>query len=261
MNRFPLPIGWQAPYAVRFTFASPLSWLGCLLVPICFLAGCNLGVQQHNIAGRQAFESGQVARAINEFQKAINLNPRNANAYYNLGATYYALGKKERNPQWIGQAEQLYRQAIRLDDRNTDAHRALAALLIETGKEKYAFDLLNEWRERYPTSPDPVVELARLYQEYGDNRRATDLLADALRLDGRNVRALKAMGHVREVQGQTSLALDNYLRALQIDSRQADVVARVQALQTRMAQGGGNLGNSAPIEQPRYGSVQPYQKR
>jgi len=242
-----------------------VSQLHLLVLMLCFIAvcGCNLGVKQNNIAGRQAYEMGQYANAINEFQQTLQLNPRNADAYYNLGASYYAVGKQAKNQQWLKQSENLYRQAIALNDQHTEAHRGLASLLIETGQEQYAFDLLNAWKNRYPNSPEPTIELARLYQEYGDNRRATDLLADALRLDGQNVRALKAMGHIREVQGQTHLALDNYMRVLQLDNRQTDVAQRVAALQTQLASLpiDPSQSNQAPMQQPRYGSTTPYLPR
>jgi len=136
-------------------------------------------------------------------------------------------------------------------------------LLIETGREKYAFDLLNQWKARYPGSTEPVVELARLYQEYGDNRRATDLLADALKIDSNSIRALKAMGHVREVQGQTHLALDNYLRVLQIDNQDVAVAQRVASLQTQLARlpANGNVNSSQTSGPSRYGAVDPYLAR
>lgn len=238
-----------------------LGGLFCAVL-IC-LTGCNLGVQQHNIAGRQSFERGQYAAAINQFQKAVNMNPTNADGYYNLAASYYAAGKQSNNQQWVNHAEQLYRQAIANNDQHADAHRGLAALLIETNREKHAFDLMNTWQARYPTSPEPVVELARLYKEYGDDRRAADLLADAIRLDANNIRALKAMGHVRESQGQTRLALDNYIRVLQLDNRQTDVAAKVAALQTQLAQLPNPNGQSSPTpaNPARYGSAVPYQQR
>lgn len=247
----------------RLTLAS----LACL---VSFAAGCNLAVQRHNVAGRQAFEQGQFSTAVNEFQKALNINPKSADAYYNLAASYYETGKQTKNLQWLEQAEQLYRQAISLNDQHDEAHRGLASLLIETNREQYAFDLLNAWQRRYPTATEPVVELARLYQEYGDNRRATDLLADALKLDANNIRALKAMGHVRERQGQTHLALDNYLRVLQVDQSQQDVANRVASLQAQLAQlpvqgnPALNTNGPSPANTPgsnRYGSVAPYLAR
>lgn len=224
--------------------------------------GCNLGTQHNNVSGRQAFETGQYAQAINEFQKALTRNPNNADALYNLGASLTAQGKQNNNSQLLGQAEQLYRQAIAANDQHIDAHRGLAALLIETNREKFAFDLINQWKARYPASTEPIVELARLYQEYGDNRRATDLLADALKIDSNNVRALKAMGHVREVQGQAHLALDNYLRVLQLDNQQASVAQRVASLQSQLAQLPASNGAGSSATNPsRYGSINPYLQR
>ena len=238
----------------------------CLLASFAVCAsqtGCNLGQQHNNVTGRQAFETGQYTTAINEFQKALTKNPSNPDALYNLGASLYAQGKQARNSQWLDQAEQLYRQSIAANDQHVDAHRGLAALLIETGREKYAFDLLNQWKTRYPGSTEPVVELARLYQEYGDNRRATDLLGDALKIDPNSVRALKAMGHVREVQGETHLALDNYLRVLQINNQDTSVVQRVASLQTQLARlpASGNANSSQNANPSRYGAVDPYLQR
>ena len=164
-----------------------------LAVAIVF-SGCKLQANRHNAYGIQAYQSGQVAQAINEFQKALTADPQNANAYYNLGASYAALGKQSKNKTWLDQSEQLYRQAISLDDQHVDAHRGLTALLVETNREKYAFDLLNTWRQRHPGQTEPLIELARLYQEYGDKHRASDLLADALKLDSNNTRGAKSPG-------------------------------------------------------------------
>ena len=68
------------------------------------------------------------------------------------------------------------------------------------------------------------------------------------------------MGHVREVQGQTALALDNYLRVLQIEPQQAEVAQRVAALQNRLAQAGATNVNNGTVP-ARYGSANPYLPR
>ena len=222
-------------------------------------SGCKLQANRHNVCGIQAYQSGQVAQAINEFQKALTADPQNANAYYNLGASYAALGKQSKNKTWLDQSEQLYRQAISLDDQHVDAHRGLTALLVETNREKYAFDLLNTWRQRHPGQSEPLIELARLYQEYGDKRRASDLLADALKLDSNNTRALKALGHVRDSQGEYQLALQNYTRVLQLDPQQTDVATRVAEIQNYLAKlPPGTTDTATPT---RYGATDPYTSR
>ncbi len=209
--------------------------IGSLAV-ILTSSGCNVAANRQNSVGRQSYESGQYTQAINSFQRALNLSPKNADAWYNLASSYYQLGKQSQNQQWIDQSEQLFRQAIALNDQHVEAHRSLAALLVETDRQRNAFELVDDWRNRYPQSAEPLIEIARLYQEYGDNRRATDFLSDAVRLESGNVRALKALGHVREVQGQLNLAMENYNRALALDNSQYEVAQRVQQISARLAQ-------------------------
>ena len=236
-----------------------------VILNLLLATGCKLGANRHNAIGCQAYNQGQITTAIAEFNKAIEMNPNDADAIYNLGASYYAIGKQTKNLQTTQSAEQLYRRAISIDDQHQDAHRSLAALLIETGQEQYAFDLINSWKNRYPASTEPVVELAKLYQEYGDNSRATDLLVDALKINPNDVQVLAAMGSVREAQGQFALALDSYIRALQIDSKQPRIAAKVLSLQNQLAKlpsynsPTGSATKTATPAPARYGSTTPYQ--
>ena len=147
------------------------------ILGLCLLSlGCNLGAQQSNIVGSQAFQNGNYLQALSRFQQSLAQNPNNPDANYNLAAIFYSMGKQQRNPQYFAQAEQLYRKAISLNGEHSEAHRGLTALLVETGREQHAFDLLDGWKQRMPNSAEPLIEIARLYQEYGDNQHATCLL-------------------------------------------------------------------------------------
>ncbi len=245
---------------------TPFSVIALVLLSLAVSTGCKLGANRHNSIGCQAYNQGQITTAIAEFNKAIEMDPNDADAIYNLGASYYALGKQTKNLQATQSAEQLYRRTIAIDDQHQEAHRSLAVLLIETGQEQYAFDLINAWKNRYPASTEPVVELAKLYQEYGDNIRAADLLVDALKINPNDVQVLAAMGSVREAQGQATLALDSYARALQVNPKQPQIAAKVASLQNQLAQQAGynsSTGvntNTATPAPTRYGSATPYQK-
>ncbi len=221
----------------RHPYFQGMAAIGLMLT---ITGGCQLAARNHNVQGVASYQSGQISQAINEFQQALVQNPQDAEAYYNLGASYYALGKQSNNQQWIQQAEQLYRQSIALNERQVAPHRGLAALLVETGRQRQAFDLLNTWQRRNPNMSDPLVEIARLHQEHGDINRAGDYLADALRIDSNNPRVLKAMGYVREQQGQYALALENYTRSYQQDSRQGDLADQIARLQTQVRMAGAN---------------------
>ncbi len=223
---------------------------GSLVVGFC---GCNAAARFQNIRGRQAFETGQYNEAAQRFQQALVRKPYDSNALYNLGATYHTVAKTTRNWPLLTSAEQYYRQAISVDPRYSDAHRGLAVLLAETGRTDAAFDLVRTWQQRNPQSAEPLVELARLYQEFGDRRQATQLLTDALVRDSQNARALTALAHNRELDGQYQLALQDYYRAYQVNGQQPAVAAKIAQLQNQL-----QVPAMGPAAPPRWGSANPY---
>ncbi len=229
-----------------------------LLICCALLSGCNIAATGHNMQGKRLFEQGQFSQALQSFNKAVQANPENADAYYNMAATYYFLGKQNRNTAWTQQAEQLYRQAINLDPGHVDTYRGLAVLMVESGRTGDAFQTIQNWRLRQPASADPMIELARLYKEHGNRPQATQLLVDALNIDSTNARALRAMGQIREEEGQYQLALNNYIRSYQANNLQPEVAARIAALQGRT-----QAQQTAPLQpgQPRLGEVNQYVPR
>jgi len=213
--------------------------VGLLSVMLCMvLTGCNVTSSGHNMYGKQLFEQGQYASAIQSFQQALRDNPQSADAYYNLAATYSHLGRQQNNANWMQQADQLYRYAIALNPMHGDAYRGLTAQMMHGGQTAQAFQMMQTWRAQTPQSAEPVIELARMYHETGNRNQATQLLVDALNLEPTNARALKALGSIREESGQYQLALDNYIRSYQANNLQADVAQKIAALQgvTRTAQ-------------------------
>jgi Tfp pilus assembly protein PilF len=211
-----------------------------------------------NVQGRQDFEAARYNDALKHFQTALNRNPSDAGAYYNLGATYHALAMQTRNSQLFATAEQLYGKSIALDPRYADAHRGLAVLLCETGRTDAAFDLMRTWQARNPTAADPYIELARLYQEHGDRNQAVQNLTNALAIDAQNPRALTAMATIREQNGELQLALDNYMRAYQNSLNQPAVAAKIAQLQQQLRL---PQTNPAAVTPDRWGAANPYVPR
>jgi tetratricopeptide (TPR) repeat protein len=208
------------------------AWLTLTLLTLV-ASGCS--ANRFNVEGSKYYQQGQYSQAINSFQQAIKAQPRDANGYYNLGVTFHNLGNQTKNSQSLVQAESFYRQAIENNPDHVDAHRGLAVLLAETNRKQLAFDSLRDWLARRPDSAEPRIELARLYKEFGDKSTATQLLSDALNVDYRNARALRALGHIREENGDLSQAIANYERAYQIDELQKDLPGRIAYLQQRLA--------------------------
>lgn len=201
-----------------------------LAVP-CLCTGCGATAHGQNAAGVQLYQQGMYQPAIERFQQALYNDPSNADAYYNLAATYHRMGKLNGNQADLDQAENFYNQCLDRQENHRDCYRALAVLLVDEGRSEEAFRLLEGWTTRNPNSAEPRVELARLFEEYGDRGAAKENLIAALAADPNNARALAALGRVREQLGEVDQALADYQRSLWQDRFQPEVTARVAALQ------------------------------
>ena len=261
------PPGWQGSGAFREGIASmtgasvhaergPVSGNGdgcrshaihyatrCILLAGAFgiaAPGCRFVADGQNATGVKLFQQGQYQVAMQHFQAALARDPKNADAYYNLASSLHKLGKARGDRAMLQQAETLYNQCLDHQPDHVECHRALAVLLVETGRSDKAFTLLKNWGIRKPDLADPRIELARLYDEFGDKDSARRQLEYAVALDPKNPRLLVALGHLREESGDYRQALLNYQRALQLNPHQPALAQRIASLR-------GTLGIQGPL--------------
>lgn len=201
---------------------------------LLWVSGCgSFAAQGMNAEGVQLFSEARYDAAIQEFHKAINNDPRNADGYYNLAATYHRMGTQTGNKQYLQQAEQYYRMCQDHDPDHCQCYRGLAVLLVQQGRSEEAFHLIATWADRQPTLAEPKIELARLYQEFGNLEAAKSHLNEAVRVDPHNARALAALGSLHERLGEQTAALQDYQQSLARDPAQPELAARVAMLQGR----------------------------
>ena len=206
------------------------------------LAGCGgFSAQGRNAEGVRLFEQARYQDAAKEFQEATYDDPNNADAYYNLAATYHRIGRLEHRQSDLSQAESYYNLCLDRNPNHTECYRGLAVLLAEQGRTEEAFRLVEGWVQRQPGLADARIELARLNDEFGNRQAAKEHLIEALSVQPDNPRALTALGKIREDSGDTTQALANYQRSHWHDNRQPEVASRVTVLQP-----GGAAGVSAP---------------
>ena len=203
-----------------------------MLVGLAAAGGCSTwAATAQNAEGVQLFQMCRFHEAMEQFQEAAYEDPANADAYYNIAATHHRLAHAENRPGELTQAESAYNQCLDRDPNHTDCYRGLAVLLMETGRTKEAFQLVEGWAGRQPGLADPKIELARLQEELGNREAAKDHLLEALAVEPNNPRALTALGKIREESGDRCQALANYQRSLYHDPNQPCVASRVAALQ------------------------------
>jgi tetratricopeptide (TPR) repeat protein len=200
---------------------------------VSLASGCGGWMAQgQNSQAVRLFSQGQYDASAQMSRKAIQSNPDDPNGYYNLAAYYHRQGKMQQKTVDLAQAESYYHQCLDRNPNHVEARRGLAVLLVEEGKPQEAFAMLQDWEMKNPTSPAPKIELARLYEEFGDKKTATDQLTAALTISPNDPRALAALGKLREDAGDHAQALANYQRSLMANRYQPHLSQRVVALQS-----------------------------
>jgi tetratricopeptide (TPR) repeat protein len=214
------------------------------------LAGCGGFVsQQKNSQGVTLFQQGRYPEALREFQEATYNDPKDADGYYNIAATYHRLGRQQHSDADLNQAEKFYNDCLDRNPNHVECHRGLAVLLAERGRKDAALRLVQGWVDREPGLAEAKVELARLHDEFGNRQAAKDTLIEALEAQPDNSRALTALAKIRDDAGDKTQALANYERSLAHDNRQPQVASRVNVLRggARAAVGGAS---GAPADAP-----------
>lgn len=216
---------------LRFTVGK----YAAVMLLLSSLSGCGgITASGRNSEGVRLFEQSQYDQALRQFQEASYADASNADAYYNMAATYHRLGKMNHQQSDLEKAETYYNLCLDRNGNHADCYRGLAVLLAEEGRSQEAFRLIEGWVSRHPAEADAKIELARLYQEYGDPAAAKEKLVEALTLQPENARALAALGKIREDAGDAAQALVNYQRAFWYDSHQPQLASRISALQAKL---------------------------
>lgn len=149
-------------------------------------------LQQHFVAALQAQRSGDLNTAVSEYQQVLRLDPRLAEAYANLGLTYYAQSKFQESASslaaalkfrpgmegamlWLGvddiklgrpkYAVPLLREATRLAPSDLEAQKWLGTALWNAGETFAALDQLAKTSERFPSDTDSCFVLGEAYRK------------------------------------------------------------------------------------------------
>lgn len=216
-------------FSERIVFGGKTFALACLLMTS--QTGCQMAASGNNVSGVRLYQQGQYQAAMQRFQQALAVNPGDADAYYNLGATTHRIAALQNDQAQYTQAEGLYHQCLDMKEDHTDCRRALAVLLVETDRRDSAFTMLQRWVDGRPHVADARVELARLYEEFGDKETAERHLVDAVAIDSSHARAWTALASLREQNGEYAQALNNYQNAQSLNRFQPGVSERIAALQ------------------------------
>lgn len=130
--------------------------------------------QNHNNLGDLYARRKDFQKAIEEFTKAIEINPRYADAYHNLGNTYLSLGKMD-------QAELSYKKALEFNPKIWQSYAQLAAINANREDWNEAEKMILRGVSIIPNSNLWQI-LGEIYTHEGENEKAKEAFAEAERL-------------------------------------------------------------------------------
>src|ERR1700741_1473258 len=74
--------------------------------------GCRAISTGRNVDGVRYFQQGQYPVAIQRFDAALTIDPKNPDSYYNKAAVLHRTGLANRDQNSLTQAESLYQQCL-----------------------------------------------------------------------------------------------------------------------------------------------------
>jgi tetratricopeptide (TPR) repeat protein len=187
---------------------------------------------------------GRTDEAMENYKKAIRLDPKNAEAHYNLGNIFLsqnkfkqAIGEYEKavsiNPKYTKaninlsvalERESRFDEAIEYADKtvktepnNVDAHYNLAIALAQQGRLDEAIDHFGKTIEIDPNNVDAHFGLAQALVYKNRLQEAADEYRQVLRLQPQDADTRCLLGNVLARQGLFEQAGDEYRQALKIN--------------------------------------------
>ena len=150
-------------------------------------------VARYNLTLGQQYDRQGMLKAIRFYEKAIQLDPQNAEPYYRRGLfmsnfTFGAAKVLLYEPELV--MEDLTR-AVQLDPDSAGAHYALGIVYDRMGNVQQAMLEFNKVVRLDPADPRPHLYLGEKYANNSQFQLAISSFAKAIKIDPSNVEALK----------------------------------------------------------------------
>ena len=207
--------------------------------------------QNQTSEGIRYYGQARYDTAMTAFQEALKANPNDPNALYNIAATFHQsarvalrAGQAATAQQQYELAAQHYQLTLAQNANHVDAYRGLAALYLDCQNGEAAYQLLSGWQSANPAAVEPKIELARYYHEFAQicqaqgwteealkcRNAAESLLQQVLATDPNNHIAFRALGYLKEQNGDIPGAVFEYRRSLLANPQQKDLEDRIAVL-------------------------------
>ncbi|BAY23782.1 TPR domain protein [Calothrix sp. NIES-2100] len=164
--------------------------------------------------GRKFRQEGNNQAALEQYNKAIELNPKYANAYVSRGIVRDDLNDKQG-------ALQDYNQAIELDPQYAIAYYNRGIVRDDLSDEQGALKDYNQAIELDPKYVNAYINRGIVRKNLGDKQGALQDYNQAIALDPKDADAYYNRGNLRKSLGDKQIALKDYNQAIALNPKYA----------------------------------------
>ncbi|WP_339748855.1 tetratricopeptide repeat protein [uncultured Maricaulis sp.] len=153
------------------------------------------------------FRLGRLSRALQFYERAWRIDPRDAEIYLNMGIVAWKL-------DMLDAAEKFYRLCVDLAPENMNGLINLASVLRDQGRYDDAIELLRAQIFLRPENVDLWNSLGTVVADSGDPVGSVPFYTEALRINPGFARGHNNLAAVYELTGNPTLAIKHFEEAL-----------------------------------------------
>jgi Flp pilus assembly protein TadD len=172
--------------------------------------------------GVQFYQQQNYSKAIQSYQKVIQLDPTYVEAYNNLGITYQELGDFDK-------AFEAYQKSVEINPQYEKGYNNLGILYYLQGQNEEAFEAFKNALVINPNSIESHINLGVLYKKQGQLNRAIESYQNALEINPLLKEVHYNIALLYEQSGNIESAIGHYLEFINLSSaNHSDLVSKVQ---------------------------------
>jgi cytochrome c-type biogenesis protein CcmH/NrfG len=138
--------------------------------------------QMYQVMARELARHGDDEPAIANYRQAIKLDPKFANAHFELGMLFY--NSSEENLRTQAEAE--FKAVLALNPNDEKSLLMMGMIVAKRGDTKAAYDYYSHALQLQPDDSDANLEMAKLLITMNQYERAQQLLEHVIQLDPSN---------------------------------------------------------------------------
>lgn len=175
----------------------------------------------------------RVRDAIQEAENAVKVNPDSLEAHKLLGSIYFQIIKSEepqRSPassDYLKKAIQEYLIITRLDSSDTNSLITLGLLYRYDGQAEKATETVKKVLELAPSNEMGLTTLAQIYSEQGNPQEAINVFKRALEINPDSPRILAELAFAYEQAKDYKNSIQTYRKAIEADEDSLELSKRL----------------------------------